>query len=73
MALIKVRPGALDEIARDIGAKSDRDLATFLGVTTRDLEAMRYGEGIDLLDAADILRRREAHRKAMDLLTPPAA
>ena len=63
----KIRPGALDEIAQGIGANSDQELAEFLGVTTKDLESIRY-QGIDMVQAADILRRREAHLRAAQLL-----
>ncbi|RSZ61513.1 hypothetical protein EAH68_12670 [Corynebacterium hylobatis] len=64
----KVRPGALDEIAQMIDAKSDSDVAKFLGVSERELEAMRYGHGVGVLQAAVIAKRREAHLRAMDIL-----
>ena len=67
MSKRKIRPGALDEIAEGIGAESDQELAEFLGVTTKDLESIRY-RGIDVVQAADILRRREAHLRAAQLL-----
>lgn len=67
MSKRKIRPGALDEIAEGIGAESDQELAEFLGVTTKDLESIRY-RGIDMVQAADILRRREAHLRAAQLL-----
>lgn len=73
MAMQRLRPGALDEIAEMIDAKSDRQLAQFLGITEADLEAIRYGAGINLLKAADIVRRRDAHLKAAELLDPEAA
>lgn len=65
--LKKIRPGALDEIAHNIGAKSDQELAKFLGITATDLERIRY-RGISAGQAADILRRREAHLQAANLL-----
>lgn len=64
----RLRPGALDEIAEMIDAKSDSDLAKFLGMTEKQLEAVRYGAGVDILAAADIVRRRDAHIKAIELL-----
>lgn len=73
MSRKRLRPGALDEIASMIDAKSDRDLAAFLGITERQLEHMRYGDGVTVIQAADIIRRRDAHIKAAELLTPDAA
>lgn len=70
MGIKKLRSGVLDEIARDIGVKSDSDLAKFLGITRSDLESIRYEGQITALQAADILVRREAHLKAAELLTP---
>lgn len=64
----RLRPGALDEIAEMIDAKSDQDLAKFLALTVEELEAIRYGAGIDLIKASDIVRRRDAHLKAVELL-----
>ena len=64
----RLRPGALDEIAEMIDAKSDLDLAKFLGITEGELEAIRYGAGINIIKAADIVRRRDAHLKAVELL-----
>lgn len=52
-----------------IRAESDRDLATFLGITTDQLEKLRYGAELTVLQAADIVARREAHLKAATLLT----
>lgn len=63
----KIRPGALEEIAQGIGATIDQELAEFLGITTKDLESIRY-RGINVVQAADILRRREAHLQAARLL-----
>ena len=70
--LKKIRPGALDEIAYSIGAKSDQELADFLGVTATELEGIRY-RGVNVIQAADILRRREAYLRAVELLDVAAS
>lgn len=73
MTLRKLSPGALDEIAQMIDAKSDAELASFLGVAEPHLEKLRYGGKVNLIQAADLARRREAHLKAAELLKEPAA
>lgn len=73
MTLRNLKPGALDEIAHMIDAKSDADLAGFLGITEEQLEKLRYGGKVPLLQAADFVRRREAHLKAAELLKESAA
>ena len=70
--LNKIRPGALDEIAYSIGAKNDQELADFLGVTATELEGIRY-RGVNVIQAADILRRREAYLRAVELLDVAAS
>ena len=35
---MRLRPGFLDQLAADINAKSDYDLASFLGLTEKQLE-----------------------------------
>lgn len=62
-----IRPGVLDEIARDVDARSDKQLAAFLGVTEKQLQSLRYGT----TDAASVIAfaaRAQAHRKAADVL-----
>ncbi|BAC17634.1 hypothetical protein HMPREF0290_0902 [Corynebacterium efficiens YS-314] len=73
MKEVQIKPGALDEIANMIDAKSDADLAGFLGITEKQLESLRYGAGLDILQAAEIVKRREAHIRAAELLNRPAA
>lgn len=70
---MNIRPGALEEIAQMINAKSDRELAGFLGITEMQLENIRYGAPIGVLQSADIVRRREAHLRAAELLTTDTA
>lgn len=67
---MKLKPGALEEIAHKIDARSDNDVAKFLGVTEDELEALRYGAPLTILKAATITARREAHLRAADLLDP---
>ena len=62
--LKKIRPGALDE--------NDQELADFLGVTATELEGIRY-RGVNVIQAADILRRREAYLRAVELLDVAAS
>ncbi|OKX85154.1 hypothetical protein [Corynebacterium glutamicum] len=65
--------GKLDEIAQKIGAKSDADLASFLGISEKVLESLRYGAELSLLQAAEITARVEAHAQAADLLKTAVA
>lgn len=65
---MKLQPGYLDGLARDIGAKSDQDLAGFLGITTKQLENLRYGAEITPQTAAILEARRQAHLKAANIL-----
>ena len=66
---VRLRPGFLDELGRDIGAKPDAEVAGFLGITEEQLEALRYGGKLDQRSAAILEARREAHKKAIDILT----
>lgn len=68
-----LRFGALDEIAQMINATNDTDLMNFLGVDQKGLEDIRYGRSISLAKADDIVRRREAHLRAAELLDPKTA
>ena len=68
-----IRPGVLDTIAQKIGATSDKELATFLGIKPHHLEAIRYGKPLNLLTAAQLQARIEAHCQAADLLKSTAA
>lgn len=70
---MKLRPGFLDNLAADIDAKSDHDLATFLGLTEKQLENLRYGAEITPQTAAILEARRSAHLKAAEILNPTAA
>lgn len=70
---MNLKPGALEEIAHKIDARSDNDVAKFLGVTEDQLEALRYGASLSILKAATIANRREAHLRAADLLNPENA
>lgn len=65
--------GTLDAIAVNIGAKSDSDLAAFLGITEKNLENLRYGGKLTFLQAADITARVEAHHQAATLLKTATA
>lgn len=65
--------GKLDAIAQKIGAKSDADLASFLGISEKVLEGLRYGAELTLLQAAEITARVEAHSQAADLLKTAVA
>lgn len=70
---MKLRPGFLDQLAADINAKSDYDLASFLGLTEKQLENLRYGAEITPQTAAVLEARRAAHLKAAEILNPTAA
>lgn len=70
---MKLRPGFLDQLAADINAKSDYDLASFLGLTEKQLENLRYGAEITPQTAAILEARRAAHLKAAEILNPTAA
>lgn len=70
---MKLRPGFLDQLAADINAKSDHDLATFLGLTEKQLEHLRYGAEITPQTAAILEARRAAHLKAAEILNPAVA
>jgi len=70
---MKLRPGFLDNLAADIDAKSDYDLASFLGLTEKQLEHLRYGAEITPQAAAILEARRAAHLKAAEILSPTAA
>ena len=64
---LQIRPGVLDELARETGARSDKDLAAFLGITETQLEVLRYA----VPDPAAVIAfaaKAQAHRKAADLL-----
>lgn len=63
-----IAPGALDEIAHDIGAHSDAELAAFFGVTEDELEAMRYGRALTPQSVARLAGAAEARRKANNIL-----
>lgn len=63
-----IAPGALDEIAHLIGATSDHDLATFIGVTEDELEGIRYGRGLTKQAVVRIAGRTEARRKTDQLI-----
>ncbi|GEM_PF-2283914 len=68
---ITIRPGVLDELARDAEARSDKDLASFLGITEKQLEALRYG----VPTAASVVAfaaKAQAHRKAASILDDAA-
>ncbi|WP_304323875.1 hypothetical protein [Corynebacterium frankenforstense] len=70
---MNLKPGYLDGLARDIDAKSDRDLATFLGITTQQLEQLRYGAPITPMAASILEARRQAHLKAAELFDGQSA
>lgn len=70
---MRLRPGFLDQLAADINAKSDKELATFLGLTEKQLERLRYGGELSEVDAAILVARRAAHLKAAEILNPTAA
>lgn len=63
-----IAPGVLDEIARLIGATSDHDLATFIGVTEDELEGIRYGRALTPQSVARLAGAAEARRKANNIL-----
>lgn len=65
---MRLQPGYLDGLARDIDAKSDQGLAGFLGITTKQLENLRYGAEITPQTAAILEARRQAHLKAANIL-----
>ena len=71
--IVKIQPGFLDRLAADINAKSDKDLATFLGLTEKQLENLRYGGELTEVDAAVLVARRSAHLKAAEILNPAVA
>ncbi|MDK7179939.1 hypothetical protein QP446_04045 [Corynebacterium riegelii] len=62
-----LHPGALDEIAHLINAKSDQDLAAFMGVTQEDLEKIRYGT-LTTASIAKLAAKAEARQKANSLM-----
>lgn len=64
---LEIRPGVLDELARETGARSDKDLAAFLGITAEQLEDLRYGVAEPATVVA-FAARAQAHRKAADIL-----
>ncbi|CAB0973609.1 hypothetical protein [Corynebacterium ulcerans] len=66
MNKLYIQPGALEAIARSVGASSDSELAAFLGVEPQKIEEMRY-QGVTLMEAAEILKKKEAHEKAAAL------
>lgn len=63
-----IAPGALDEIAHLIGATSDHDLATFIGVTEDELEGIRYGRALTPQSLARLAGITEARRKTEQLI-----
>ena len=66
-------PGLLQRLAADITPKRDTDLATFLGLTEKQLEHLRYGGELTEVDAAVLVARRSAHLKAAEILNPAVA
>ncbi|WP_276923324.1 hypothetical protein [Corynebacterium pyruviciproducens] len=66
---VRLKPGFLDELGRDIGATTDAEVAGFLGITEDQLEALRYGGKLDPQSVAVLEARRAAHKKAIDILT----
>ncbi|WP_257160371.1 hypothetical protein [Corynebacterium cystitidis] len=65
-----IAPGVLDEIAHHAGARSDKELAAFIGITEKDLEALRYGATTAGIVA--FAAKAQAHRKAADMLSDAA-
>lgn len=58
---MRMRPGAIDELAAELGATSSRETAAILGITPDQLEELRYGEvtpatALVLADRAQKLR-----------------
>ena len=64
---MRVDAVVLQSIAEAIGAQSDAQLATFLGITTEQLEMLRYGRG-SIDNAIVLLDRIQALRKTADAL-----
>lgn len=64
---LEVRPGVLDELAREAGARSDKELSAFLGISEKQLENLRYGHASASTVVA-FAAKAQTRRKAAELL-----
>lgn len=73
MKNLKLRPGALDELAAELGATSSQEAALLLGITTEQLEELRYGGAVAPGTAAALAQRAQQLRQVADTITDAAA
>lgn len=68
----RLRPGAIEELAAELGAKSSKDAALMLGITSTQLEELRYGD-ITPTTALALANRAQQLRRAADIIGTAAA
>ncbi|AWY06484.1 Cro protein [Corynebacterium phage TouchMeNot] len=68
----RIRPGAIEELAAELGAKSSKDTALMLGITPEQLEELRYGD-VTNATAIALANRAQQLRRAAEIIGDTAA